>query len=269
MNEKVLPSTRVNGVRMRYREAGEGEPLLMVHGNFGSSRWFIDQLESPPAGFRILAPDLPNFAGSERMPGPISIEAYGRFLAGFCDALGLERLNLLGHSLGGAVAQAFALEQPERVERMILVASAAPDGHPTPAEHYPVLQSLAGNREGMALALAATMPSRRPPYFEGIVDDALALAEHAITGNVAALAEFDESSRTGSFLGPVLVVRGELDLPHLITEPIARRTADAYSNSRLELWDGVGHSPQLEAPERFNSLLAQFLGTEPGGAAMS
>ena len=48
MNGTILPSVRVNGVRMSYREAGEGEPLLTVHGNFGSSRWFNDQLESRP-----------------------------------------------------------------------------------------------------------------------------------------------------------------------------------------------------------------------------
>ncbi|HEX7004342.1 MAG TPA: alpha/beta hydrolase [Trueperaceae bacterium] len=252
-------SVPVYGVRLAYREAGSGDPLLLVHGNFASGRWFEEQLDSPPVGYRLIAPDLPNFGESDGMPEEISIASYARYLAGFCDALAIERLTLLGHSLGGAVAQAFATEQPDRIERLILVASAAPDGHETPAEHFPVLESLKGNREGLALALAATMPSRRPSWFEGVVDDALALAPHAITGNVRALAEFDVSEEARSYPGPVLVLRGDLDLPHLITEEIARRTAAAYPNSRLELWQGVGHSPQVEAPQRFNRLLAEFL----------
>lgn len=259
MNSETLPSVEVHGLRMSYREAGEGSPLLLVHGNFGSGRWFVDQLDSPPPGYRLIAPNLPNFADSDRVPEAVSIEAYARYLAGFCEALGLGRLDLLGHSLGGAVAQAFIAERSGLVEKLILVSSAAPDGHETPAEHFPVLESLKDNRDGMALALAATMPSRQPPYFEGIVDDGLALAPHAITGNVRALAKYDVSSRVGSYTGPVLVLRGELDLPHLITEEIARSTAAAYPNSRLELWQGVGHSPQVEAPERFNRLLTDFL----------
>lgn len=253
----------MRGVDLAWREAGSGVPLLLVHGNFGSKRWFEEQLVRPPPGRRLLAPDLPNFADSDRMPGEISIERYAEYLAGFCDELGFERLALLGHSLGGAVAQSLAVAQPERVERLILVASAAPGGHHTPEEHYPVLEGLEGQRQAMGTALAATMPSRRPPYFGGIVEDALALAPEAITGNVRALERFDISTRTHTFTNPVLVLRGELDLPHLITEEVARRTAAAYPDSRLELWEGVGHSPQIEAPERFNQLLTHFLEEQP------
>ena len=258
-----IQTIRVRGIDLAYREAGSGRPLLLVHGNFGSKRWFEEQLDKAPPGRRLLAPDLPNFADSARMPEEISIECYADYLVGFCDAIGLDRLGLLGHSLGGAVAQAFALAQPDRVEKLILVASAAPDGHPTPEAHYPVLEGLKGNREAMAAALAATMPSRRPPYFDGIVEDALALVPEAITGNVRALDRFDVSTRTHTFTNPVLVLRGELDLPHLITEEVARRTAAAYQNSRLDLWEGVGHSPQVEAPERFKRLLESFLEEQP------
>lgn len=259
----MVKHVEVEGVRMAYSDAGEGMPLLLVHGNYASKRWFREQLAGPPAGWRLIAPDLPNFADSEAMPGPVEIGSYAHYLAAFCDALGLEAVALLGHSMGGAVAQELATAQPGRVTRLLLVSSAAPDGHVTPEEHYAVLEGLKGNREALATALAATMPTRQPPYFDEIVDDALEMREHAYVGNGRALERFDVSGRTANYSGPVLVIRGEHDLPHLITEEIARRTADAYRNARLELWEGVGHSPPIEAPERFNRTLARFLGEQP------
>lgn len=249
----------VGGVEMAYRSVGEGRPLLLVHGNYGSKRWFEEQLRDPAPGWRYIAPDLPNFAQSGDLPGEISIAAYARHLAAFCDALGLDDLVLLGHSLGGAVVQALALDEGERVKGLVLVASASPSGHFTSEEHIALLDSFVGNREGLHAALAATIPSGLPDYFPAIVDDALQMRAPAYTGNARALAAFDVSDRTASFTNPVLVVRGALDLPHLITEEIARATAAAYPDATLELWDDVGHSPQIEAPGRFNALLRRFL----------
>jgi pimeloyl-ACP methyl ester carboxylesterase len=252
-------AVNVRDTRLTYREAGAGRPLVLVHGNFGSKRWFSEQLASPPPGWRLLAPDLPNFGHSQPMREEISIAAYAAYLAAFCDELGLKRIALLGHSLGGAVAQAFAVRLPERLSHLILVSSVAPDGHTTSPEHYQVLEGMCGNRQALGQALAATMPARRPPYFDGIVDDALAMNPACFSGNGRALERFDVRSETHAVQAPVLVLRGDLDLPHLITEEIARRTAASYRRTRLELWQGVGHSPQIEAPERFNELLTSFL----------
>lgn len=251
----------VAGGRLAYREAGSGSPLLLVHGNFASGAWFGEQLAAPPAGWRLLAPDLPNFGRSAPLDAPIAIATYAARLEDFADALGLERFALLGHSLGGAVAMALAVRRPERIERLMLVSSAPPYGLVTPEAHYPLLESLRHDPALMERTLAATAPTRRPDWFGELVEDALGMHESAYRGNARALAAFDLGSATAAVACPVLVLRCELDT--LIDEAAARRTAAAFPGARLELWSGVGHSPQLEDPERFAALLVDFLGGAP------
>lgn len=255
--------------RLAFQEAGSGPAVLLIHGNLASKRWFHEQLTSPPVGWRLIALDLPNFGESDATPGQYSIDHYARTVSEFADSLDLERFVVVGHSLGGAVAQQVALNSPERVPGLVLIASAGHRGHHTRPEHLAQLQSLWGNREGLGAALAATAPSWRPAYFSEIVSDALLMPLEAYAGHAAALANFDVSGRANSYRHPVLVIRGELDLPHLISEEMARATAAAYPCATLELWDGVGHSPQLEAPQRFNRRLERFLEEVSGGSPTS
>jgi pimeloyl-ACP methyl ester carboxylesterase len=246
-------------VRMAYYEAGEGRPLLMVHGNFASKRWFTEQLTNPPAGWRVVAPDLPNFGDSEALPEDIGIEAYAKYLHAFVQALGLPSFVLVGHSLGGAVAQVYATEHPDTLLGLVLVAAPPPGGFVYPEELYPVLERLKGDREALEQALGPTMAARRPPYFGALVDDALKMHPDAYTGNSRALGHYDVSARVARVTCPVLVVRGALDLPHLVSEAMARETAASYANARLELPSHLGHSPPLEDPAWFNKLLHEFL----------
>lgn len=253
----------VDEVRIAWIEAGEGDPVVLIHGNFSSRRWYLEQLAAPPEGFRLIAPDLPNFGGSDALPGDITMDAYARFVLGFADALGLETFALVGQSMGGAVVQTVAVTAPERVTRLMLIGSAAPDGHYTSEEHFAFLEAFRGNRDLLGRALAGTVPTHRPEWFDILVDDAVAMQPHAFTENARALMAYDVSGRTHAYPGPVLVIRGELDLPHLITDEIAQRTADAYPGGRLLTLPGVGHSPQLEDPQLFNRILGEFLKGEP------
>ena len=271
-----------DGVKIAYVEAGAGRPLVCVHGNYASKRWFTEQLNAPPTDWRIIAPDLPNFGDSGELPGAVSIEAYASFLRRFLDALGLDEVVLLGHSLGGAVAQVFASGLPQRVGGLVLVASAPPDslyglpgglpqGVKLPKLNLPKnvklpnlkkfnLPNVGGgqSRSQLESSLRPTMPTRQPPYFDQIVDDALNMNPKAVQGNVNALMRYN-TENLSRVTCPVLVLRGGRDT--IISEAMARRTVNAFGDARLELWQSVGHSPQIEAPERFNKLLQTFLAT--------
>lgn len=249
-------NVNVNDVNLAYQAAGEGQPLLCVHGNFGSKRWFNDQLSAPPKGWRVIALDLPNFADSAAMPEPISIAAYADYLHGFIEALQLAQPVVLGHSLGGSVVQSYAAKHPTEPRGLVLVSSASPAGLVTAEEHYALLESLKGNFEGMAQALSATVPTGKPEYFEGIVDDALKLNPTAFSGNARALEHPLDADLT-QVTCPVLVIRCEHD--YLVSEDMAQETAQAFPNAELELWQGIGHSPQVEDPARFNQRLNNYL----------
>lgn len=252
-----MPEVVVRGVPIAYLEAGRGEPLVCVHGNFASKRWFTDLLESPPPNYRIIALDLPNFAASAAMPEAISIATYADYLAGFIAALGFSQPVLLGHSLGGAVVQAVLAQQPDAAKAALLLASAPPGGVTTPEAHYAVLESFRADRTLLAEALGPTMPTKKPAYFEALVDDAFMMRPEAFTGNARALDAYDFSGSLWQVACPVLVISGEHD--YLISETMARATAEAFRCASHEHWQGVGHSPQIEAPERFGERLHSFL----------
>ena len=256
----VTEFVTVGGVSVAYQIAGQGHPLVCVHGNFASKRWFTELLRDPPAGWQVIAPDQPNFGDSDALPGPITLGAYTTYLHGFVEALGLERVALLGHSLGGGVVQLFAAAYPKLTRGLVLVGSPTPEGLVTAEEHYPFLEGLRGDREAMAQALAPTMSGRLPDYFGGIVDDALKMHPDGFSGNARALENLTLDGRAldpGTVTCPVLVVRGETD--YLISPRMAARTAAAYPNGRLAAMSGLGHSPQIEDPERFRVLLTEFL----------
>ncbi len=257
--EMPVQHVDVSGLRLAYHGAGEGRPIVFVHGNFASKRWFTEQLKDPPTGWRVIAIDLPNFGDSEPMPEPIGIEAYARYLRGFLEALELKRPVLVGHSLGGAVVQELAAQGHE-LAGLVLLSSPSPKAFVTPEEHYLVLASLVGNRELMMQALAPTVAVNRPDYFPALVDDALRMKSAAYTENGRALARYGVEDRAAKVGCPVLVVRGEHD--YLVSEALARETAEIYG-ARLELLGGLGHSPQLEDPKRFGAILRDFLGGLP------
>src|SRR5690606_37105557 len=177
---RVAASDSVPGapttLHLAYERAGAGRPVLLVHGNFASRRWWSEQLDDPASGLDLIAPDLPGFGRSDPLPDTLPeaawVAAWADALAGLLDALGLEHAGVVGHSLGGAVAQALAIRHPRRVGALLLVDSAPPGGFPTPEAHYPVLEAMKTDRNLLHASLAAISPTRVPPYFDDLVDDA-------------------------------------------------------------------------------------------------
>jgi len=246
----------VGAISMFFVELGAGLPLVYVHGNTGSSSWFKRVMDIP--GYHAVAPDMPNFGRSSALPGEIRIERYAESVAGFMEARGYKNAVLVGHSLGGCVAQALALSRPDLVRALVLVDSGAPYGLVTPADRHPLIEMMRTNRAILEQALKAVVPTLKDEaFFKELVDDAQKMAVPAWIGNAEALSRFDITAKCASFTGPVLVLRGSLD--PIITEEMAKATAAAYPNARLKLLDGVGHSVIVENPALFLKLLNEFI----------
>lgn len=235
--------------------AGSGAPILYVHGNLASSRWFSRVMEIP--GFRTVALDLPNFGRSSAMDGEPDLLAYAEVLARFIELEKMDRPIVVGHSLGGAVAQALAVRHPDRVRALVLVDSSAPDGLKSPPERYPLYEMMRANRAITSQALAPMAPGLNDPaFFEALLDDAMAMAPPAWVGHAKAFNNFDISAECANFKGPVLVIRGGKDI--LITEKMAADTAAAYPAGSLRIIAHAGHSPMVEDPALFRSIIAEF-----------
>ncbi len=264
MDTKIVT---VHGKRILYRESGAGYPVLLVHGNTGSSLWWTRVGDVP--GARLLVPDLPNFGGSDRLdpaeaPGSSDIDLYADYLVGFAEALGLSRPVLVGHSLGGAVAISALVRRPELWASAVLVDSAPPSGLVTPEAHYAAIERFKTDRTLLRSALGAVCPGMDDPAFlDELTDEALRMNPASFPGNARALARFDRRADCGKFPGPVLVVWGRRDA--IVTEDMARATAAAFPRGSLRILETVGHSVMVEDPAAFREILLRGVRTaDPG-----
>ena len=236
-------------------ERPEAAPILYIHGNTGCNLWFERVMDIP--GRRTIALDLPNFGRSDRID-EADIDRYASSVAGFIRELDLGSPVVVAHSLGGAAGIALAVNHPQLVSRLMLADSAAPDGLTTPEEHYGIIELYRTSRSLMKKALAAVTPTLDDNAFlNRLADNAMLMNPTAFTGNARALERFDYTGRTQAYTGPVRVVVGRKDT--IITEDMARRTADAFPSGELLVLDDVGHSVMVENPQEFVRLVAEFV----------
>lgn len=240
-----------------FEQLGNSPPdpsvLVALHGNFASAAWWESLLDHPPAGWQVLAPTLPGFAG-RRSEGEPSLPSYAAWLRGWLEARGVRRPVVLGHSLGGAVALEYAAHHGP-VAGLVLAASAPLGGMVTPEDAYPGLEMMRGNPALLAASLGALFPSGRPDNFAQLVEDGGRMAPGHYSGNARALAawQVDPASLVGV---PALVLGGALD--PLIPPALVHAQAAALGTSATVL-DGRGHGFPQEDPEGFGALLQTFL----------
>lgn len=231
--------------------------LVAVHGNFASARWWTDLINDPPAGWRVVAPDLPGFAGTENI-AEVSIPAYAQWLSGWLKEHSILRPVMLGHSLGGAVVMELARQHPEQVSGLILVGSCPLGGLVTPEENYPVLEMMRGNPALLDMSLGALFPSGKPVNFAELLDDAGRMADTHYSGNARALSGWSVTPEDLRDM-PTLVLGGELD--KLVTPDMVRAQARALG-TQVVIFDGLGHGFPQEDPLRFRMQLESFLSSE-------
>jgi pimeloyl-ACP methyl ester carboxylesterase len=268
---------RANGIEIAFEEQGHGErPLVLVHGFTGFRQDFATQLPALAQHGRVLAPDLRGHGESGRTGDPASygFEPLTADLLGFLDALGVERCDLLGHSMGGMLALRAALRAPERIASLLLM-----DTAPGPLAFVDraqlALAARVGREAGMA-ALAQILRARAKDDGERSAADRRVEQEWGDerfwawrTARVAAMDpaayealglalvdQADLTPRLGEIDCPTTVLVGELD--HEFRAP-SEALARHIRGARLSVVPGAGHQPQHEAPEAWRAAVLGHL----------
>jgi pimeloyl-ACP methyl ester carboxylesterase len=244
---------------LHYIEFGQtDEVVLFVHGNWCSSRCWLPTMARLPRRFRTIALDQRGFGYSSKPPGEYSIPQRAADLRGFADALGLDRFHLVGHSLGGAVAVQFALEHSDRLRTLFLLDSAPASGLPVSPAVRALQDRFAADRSLLepALALALCL-ELRDPVFQVLLDDACAMARHSVQPNLDALANWCVLDELASLRVPTTLAWGDQDL--VISREMCEELHRSIANSRLHIFEQIGHSPNLADPDGFTAVLLEAL----------
>jgi len=264
-----LPGQRfwVRGVALHYVEQGQGFPVLLIPGFLGSTFSFRHTLPALAQQFRAIAVDLPGFGYSDRGAHvEYSASNWAGLLAEFLRRQGIGRAVVLGHSLGGAVAQRLAIEEPELVERLVLVGSvsaAEPPRLPPPGSGrlYRMGQAWVMPRQG-AVRWFARQSAFDPAFMSDEVLDGY-WRPSRLPGSSAVVRKMGYDMRNDARLdlsriaAPALLIWGEAD--RVVKLKMGRKLAEQIPRARLEVVERAGHLPLEEQPEICNRLLLDFL----------
>jgi 3-oxoadipate enol-lactonase len=257
-----VPTVTAGGVDFYYREAGSGpRTIVFLHGFCQSSLWWEPTLQALPAGWHGLAVDLKGFGGSSKPAGSYGIAVAADELRAVLDAFRLERVTLVGGSMGGAVAQCFASLFAGRLNGLALVAAGPYQRDPAAGrERADRFAGMAWTRENLA-GIIAPFFLATPAGFERLVDEALRAGRQALVQITLSQASLNLLPALMGVKLPTLIVQGAQDSLRPPAE--GRLMHEAIVGSELHIIDGASHTPAWEQPQVFRALLWQFLATQP------
>jgi pimeloyl-ACP methyl ester carboxylesterase len=247
---------------MQYIREGSGTALVLQHGIFSGSGYWLQQINAFSRTCDVVAPDLPGFAGSAGLNPPESIEGFAAALVNFLDStLGTTRFSLVGHSLGGMVAQQVALDFPERLERLVLYGT-SPIGE-IPGRFESIAQSAERLKDdGMEETLVRFAKTwfksgDKDPNFDVCLKVGQGIRMEAAIKTLLAISKWDVSERLSEIRTPVLVVCGDSDIgaPPEMSIALYRN----LPNAQLAILPNAAHNLHMERPKLFNTTLAGFL----------
>jgi pimeloyl-ACP methyl ester carboxylesterase len=257
--------------------AGGGTPLLFIHGWSSSWQSWLLNIPAFRDTRRCLSLDLPGFGGSDMPAEPITIQGYAKTVDAMCLELGVERVAVVGNSMGGFVGAELALAFPTRVERLVLVSAAGISVTELPRMPLRLMTAAFAAAQPRLTRLDVPVVRRRRlrrAALQGVVryPERLspALAYELILGSgkpgfvpaLDALTGYDFRDRLGEIEIPVLLVWGENDMLVPVEDSVVFQRLIG-PNARRVVFADTGHVPMIERPSRFNELLSEFLAGDP------
>lgn len=259
-----MPVADLGSYQLHYETHGDGPPLVLVAGLGGVGSYWAAQIEDFSRHFRVITYDHRGTGGSSRTEMDYSVAQMAVELLALMDHLGIEHADIVGHSTGGAIGQVLAIDNPERVDRLVLYATWT-KCDPFMRRIFEIRKLLLSS-VGVEAYIKATPLFLFPDWWINQNADALAAADAQTAGfpsttialgRCDAVLNFDRSRDLGKIASPTLVVCAEDDFltPMYFSEQIAR----AIPGARLVRIERGGHACSQTVPDAFNDEVLAFL----------
>jgi len=230
---------------VRYKIAGHegGEPVILVHGLSGSTRWWTENVEALARLYRVYLVDLPGFGAMRRSPLRQGVQAATNWLIRWIEAVGAQPAHLVGHSMGGHICLRIAMERPDLVSRLALVA--------------PAVWFVRGSLLARIAPLVDETRQFSPRFMATLSYDALRAGPITLLRSARDLLREDVARDLTAIQAPTLLIWGEHDalVPVLVGYELRR----LIPQSRLLVLKDANHVPMFHDARRFNAALLQFL----------
>ena len=255
-----MDKVQVNGTEIAYESRGEGEPLLMIHGAGVPHGEFQPQYDALGAKFRLILPDVRGHGESPVTQVPYSMKLFADDMIGLLDVLKIDRTLILGHSMGGTIAQQMAVDHPNRVKAMVLAETnygikSTPWLYWTVRAMDPLSRMIGIKRlSGMSVKqFSARSPGMKPfleAAFQQHIDDPANFWNISQANN-----EFDGKDKLPNIQCPTLVMAARNN-PQ--SHRFAHYMAEHIPNARLIMVSNAGHMLNWDNAEVFNKSVIEF-----------
>ena len=259
-----MDEVTVDGLRIAYQRAGQGPPLVLLHGFVGDSREWRRQIDDLSAEFMVVAWDAPGSGRSSDPPETFRLSDYADRLGAFIDALGLGQAHVAGLSFGGALALELYRRHPTIPMSLVLASAYAGWTGSLPADIVEqrlgqTLRAANSPPDQFVQSMIPSMFSKSPPpeRVEEFKQIMLEIHPAGFRAMARALAEADLRDILPSIAVPTLLLYGDEDVRAPLT--VAQDLHSKIPASRLVVMPGVGHMSSVEASERFNTEVRTFL----------
>jgi len=265
-----MPQANSNGIDIYYEVTGSGRPILLISG-LGYGLWMWHRMIPGLAEhFQVIAFDNRGAGKTDKPSGPYSVQMMAADTAGLLDALGVSGATVLGHSMGGFIAQELVLSRPDLVGELVLSATnfGGPNHIPVTQEAIAVMMDRSGDlveviRRGIAIACAPSFAKANPTIVQELIDYRLGnpvplpqyQAQMAVGLNLLS-AELCFESKLDEVQAPTLILFGEHD--QVVPPANAELLAQKIANSTIQLLPDAGHMFPIETPDAATNAIIQW-----------
>ena len=261
--EKLQRYVSVGGLRIRVAEAGDRDQptVLLIHGLGGSIESWMKNLIPLSEKLHVIALDLPGFGLSDKPPINYTPEYYLDFISTFVDSMNYQKVNLVGHSMGGLIVLETALSNPEIVDKLVLVDVAGVGDEAAEI----VERSMGGDwtLDKLMKFYENFIVGEHRVVDEELLKRSLKLyhedprLQHAYQCCLKFLGTRRCEEKFSKVAHPTLIIWGSMD--RLVPPEYGHRLYRVLRNSKLIIFKGAGHSPHVEVPEEFNRAIVDFI----------